>query len=221
MSISELGLPATGGQWCGSAWGYTVYFSESRSVNLSLVLTRLSEQGIGYTFDFKLNYRFLKRSEAALRYGITGDVHRGILIPGSYCDRVFTRCDVRKCRLQSPNFPGVYPRNVTCRYVIIQQRIPESSHATITVRQPDSRRVHVKDRIVQYDRSQRVLRLGDQCNVIQDHLTVYDGFIPDSRKSEALLEALANREESRIKRAAATRKRVRPQHQQEEQDITE
>lgn len=44
MSISEEARPATGGQWCGSAWGYTVYYSETRSINLTLYLSRLSGQ---------------------------------------------------------------------------------------------------------------------------------------------------------------------------------
>lgn len=44
MTIQEEGRPATGGQWCGSAWGYTVYYSETRSINLTLFLLRLSEQ---------------------------------------------------------------------------------------------------------------------------------------------------------------------------------
>lgn len=44
MTIREEGRPATGGQWCGSAWGYTVYYSETPSINLTLYLLRLSEQ---------------------------------------------------------------------------------------------------------------------------------------------------------------------------------
>jgi hypothetical protein len=163
-------------------------------------------QGIGYTYDFKLNYRFLRRAEASLRFGSKNDVERGVLVPGTYCDRVFTRCDVRKCRLQSPNFPGVYPRNVTCRYVVVQQRVPDGEHATITVRQQDSRRVHIKDRILQYEHSQRVLRLGNQCNVIHDYLTVYDGFGAESRRTEALLEQIAGRQRNR--RAAAGRRKA-------------
>ncbi|XP_059482950.1 uncharacterized protein LOC132201076 [Neocloeon triangulifer] len=206
MSITELGLPDTGGQWCGSAWGYTVYFSEVNSVNVTLALLRLSEQGIGYTFDFKLNYRFLLRSEAALRFGVSDEVDRGMLVPGTYCDRIFTRCDTRKCRLQSPNFPGIYPRNVTCRYAIVQLRVPDGSHATITVRQPDSRRMHVKDRIVQYERSQRVLRVGDQCNVIRDHLTVYDGFTSDSKRTETLIELFS--QPTRNRRATSIRRKI-------------
>lgn len=44
MTIREEGRPATGGQWCGSAWGYTVYYSETPSINLTLYLLRLSDQ---------------------------------------------------------------------------------------------------------------------------------------------------------------------------------
>lgn len=44
MSIREEGLPATGGQWCGSAWGYTVYYSETSSINLTLYVSQLFEQ---------------------------------------------------------------------------------------------------------------------------------------------------------------------------------
>lgn len=44
MSIRESQLPDTGGQWCGSAWGFTVYYSETRSINLTLTLSKLSEQ---------------------------------------------------------------------------------------------------------------------------------------------------------------------------------
>lgn len=42
----------------------------------------------------------------------------GDLISGTYCSRIFTDCDRKKCRLQSPNFPGLYPRNLTCYYAV-------------------------------------------------------------------------------------------------------
>ncbi|KAK6637856.1 hypothetical protein RUM44_008278 [Polyplax serrata] len=176
MTISEEDRPPTGGQWCGSAWGYTVYYSESRSLNLTLQLYRLSEQGIGYNFDFKLAYKFLQKSEAHLRYGnSTLQPWRGNLVPGTYCDRVLDKCDTRPCRVQSPNFPGVYPRNVTCYYRIQQRGIPRDKHALLAVRQRNTHKIHIKDQIVKYDRSQRVLKVWDQCNVIQDYLTVYNG----------------------------------------------
>jgi hypothetical protein len=44
MTIVERSPSPPTGQWCGSAWGYTVYFSESDSINMTLRLDRLSQQ---------------------------------------------------------------------------------------------------------------------------------------------------------------------------------
>lgn len=44
----------------------------------------------------------------------------GTLISGTHCSRIFSDCDRKPCRLQSPNYPGVYPRNLTCYYAIRQ-----------------------------------------------------------------------------------------------------
>jgi hypothetical protein len=49
-------------------------------------------QGNDYNFDFKLSYKFLKHSEAHLRYGNSSmSTWRGELVNATYCDRVFTR----------------------------------------------------------------------------------------------------------------------------------
>lgn len=81
-------------------------------------------QGVGYNFDFKLAYKFLRRSEARLRYGnATVGAWRGERVEGTYCDRILNDCDLRACRIQSPNFPGVYPRNATCTYRIEHTKV--------------------------------------------------------------------------------------------------
>lgn len=49
-------------------------------------------------------------------------VYAGTLISGTHCSRIFSDCDKKACRLQSPNFPGVYPRNLTCYYAVRQVR---------------------------------------------------------------------------------------------------
>ncbi|KAJ3662082.1 hypothetical protein Zmor_006445 [Zophobas morio] len=46
ISIKEGNRPTSGGKWCGSAWGYTVYYSETPSVNLTLQLNRFPQQGL-------------------------------------------------------------------------------------------------------------------------------------------------------------------------------
>lgn len=47
----------------------------------------------------------------------------GDLIPGTYCSRIYSDCNKKHCRLQSPNFPGTYPRNLTCYYAVRQVSI--------------------------------------------------------------------------------------------------
>jgi len=34
----------------------------------------------------------------------------------SYCERVFRDCRLQTCYVQSPAYPGVYPRGLHCRY---------------------------------------------------------------------------------------------------------
>uniref|UniRef100_A0A8D8QS39 CUB domain-containing protein n=1 Tax=Cacopsylla melanoneura TaxID=428564 RepID=A0A8D8QS39_9HEMI len=174
MGIQEEGRPPTG-QWCGSAWGYTVYYSETRSINLTLNLLRLSEQGIGYNFDFKISYKFLNRFESHLRYGNTSlAIFRGDLLKNTYCDRLFYNCDKLKCRIQSPNYPGVYPRNVTCYYKVEHAVSMPNKQVLITVTQPKGHKINIKHQHI-HDKTQRMLKVWDQCYVVQDYLTVYDG----------------------------------------------
>ena len=48
----------------------------------------------------------------------SSEQYLGDLISGTYCSKTFSGCDKKKCRLQSPNFPGLYPRNLTCYYAV-------------------------------------------------------------------------------------------------------
>lgn len=61
------------GKWCGNAWGYNVYYSESSSVNISLKLFKFAQQSqLSLTpkddnFSFRITYKFLRRSDAKSR----------------------------------------------------------------------------------------------------------------------------------------------------------
>jgi len=63
---------------------------------------------------------------------------------GTYCSRIFSNCDKKRCVLQSPNYPGLYPRNLTCYYAIRQHAIPYGHQALISITQPYSRLVSIK-----------------------------------------------------------------------------
>ncbi|XP_054720030.1 cubilin-like [Uloborus diversus] len=60
-----------------------------------------------------------KQGEVPERYGQFPHLYphrRGAPVPGSYCDRTFQECAPGRCFVQSPGFPGIYPRNLRCRY---------------------------------------------------------------------------------------------------------
>lgn len=48
---------------------------------------------------------------ACCRFGaLTAPLERGAVSPGTYCTRTYEECHRKPCRLQSPNYPGMYPR---------------------------------------------------------------------------------------------------------------
>lgn len=76
--------------------------------------------------------------------GLNESFYMGDLMEGTYCSRIFSNCDKKRCVLQSPNYPGLYPRNLTCYYAIRQHAIPYGHQALISITQPYSRLVSIK-----------------------------------------------------------------------------
>lgn len=133
-----------------------IHVSKERSF-LRYVLSLF--QGIGYNFDFKISFKYLRKTDARLRYGnSTVAIWRGNLVASTYCDRILEQCDVRTCRIQSPNYPGIYPRNVTCYYRVEVRESTRGKHPLVAVSQRYAHKIHMKDQFIKYDRSQRTLR---------------------------------------------------------------
>lgn len=141
-------------------------------------LLKLSKDQTGYNFDIRIDYKMLMKDSAVMRYGgatpspynpdrdenITVKYHLpppttspkyylGELIAGTYCSRIFSDCNEKACRLQSPNFPGVYPRNLTCYYAVRQHQVPAGKHALISVRQPKGQLIAIRSSAALYGRS--------------------------------------------------------------------
>lgn len=114
----------------------------------------------------------------------TPEYYLGDLISGTYCSRIFSDCDRKICRLQSPNFPGVYPRNLTCYYAVRQHEVPQGKHALIVVKQPNGQLISIRSQKELYTNPQeqergnngRELKVWQQCDEVQDYVTVYDGY---------------------------------------------
>lgn len=194
MQILELGRPFTGGSWCGKSSGLALYFSESSTVTLTL---RLFYTGrfAGTPFEFQLRYKFVARDEASARFGAAGAlIERGEIIPGTYCSRNFYECYRKKCQVQSPNYPGLYPRNVTCLYQIRQKTVPKCKHGMILVQQTNRHKMRLKRAAApgsvagvvtgaaedgEPNRTESALRVWDGCDGSRDRIVFYDGLTPE------------------------------------------
>lgn len=198
MQISETERPFTGGGWCGNSIKPTHYFSESSSVKVTIKLHKLPDDNDDYNYDIKIIYRMWPKKESAIRYGgqnydskllswnrsVDSRTHAqsalhyflGDLISGTYCSRIFSDCDRNKCRLQSPNFPGLYPRNLTCYYAIRQHPVPSNKHALISIRQKIGQMISIQS--IQYaeNKHETQLKFWHECDLVQDYVTIYDGY---------------------------------------------
>ncbi|XP_022173298.1 uncharacterized protein LOC111035824 [Myzus persicae] len=187
LHITESDRPAVSGGWCGTSWAPAHYYSETNSITLLVRLYTLSSlDNTGYNFDFRLGYKMLNRNRAVVRYGeqkmfarVNESFHMGDLMEGTYCSRIFSNCDKKRCVLQSPNYPGLYPRNLTCYYAIRQHSIPYGHQALISITQPYSRLVSIKtDRTNPEGADPKPVERKDwsKCDNVPDFVTVYDGY---------------------------------------------
>jgi len=192
LQLAELGRPQPGGPWCGAGGGSdAVYYSEASTVTLSL---RLFGDPPPPTkpppFRFRVRYKFVSRNDAIVRFGDNQlPLERGESVPGTYCSRNYFECYRQRCRLQSPNFPGLFPRNITCILSLRQKDVPRCKHAMIGLSPSPQTGTAVKKTALL--ETARPTTLGpptttavatsppvtatDPCSEDSDHLIFYDG----------------------------------------------
>ncbi|XP_053648958.2 uncharacterized protein [Cherax quadricarinatus] len=185
MQIEELSRPLNAGYWCGASWGHNVYYSETSAVTVMLrVFNRLEEDPQANPAAFspqesimlRISYRFFRKERAVLRYGAPyNPSYRGEDIPNSFCDKNFENCDKKNCKIQSPNYPGLYPRNLTCHYHVRQTRVPDGKLPLIRIYQRNPHLIYIKDRNAPHLSRERQMRVGSACHVLHDYLVAFDG----------------------------------------------
>ncbi|XP_050540622.1 uncharacterized protein LOC126905181 [Daktulosphaira vitifoliae] len=102
------------GSFCGEIEQPQTFLSETSSVRVIFQTDNYTDQTY-YSFDSRAE----QETQVYLRYGQHPELYpnrRGILSPGTYCDRTFKECRLQTCYVQSPAYPGVYPRNLRCNY---------------------------------------------------------------------------------------------------------
>ena len=117
-----------------------------------------------------------------IRYGHgVESVDLGEQMAGTLCSRSFRSCDQRTCRVQSPGYPGIYPRNAHCLYRISHRSSQSASNndnnmksrVAIALSQPDARKINLRDWDLRPERPGRsVVECPDTAS---DYIAIYDG----------------------------------------------
>ncbi|XP_033308372.1 uncharacterized protein LOC117209985 [Bombus bifarius] len=102
------------GVYCGESEQPQTFISETSFVRVIFHADNFTDQTY-FSFDSRAEQQF----EVYLRYGQHPELYpnrRGEIVPGSYCERVFKDCRLQTCYVQSPAYPGIYPRALHCKY---------------------------------------------------------------------------------------------------------
>ncbi|XP_059622323.1 uncharacterized protein LOC132265607 [Phlebotomus argentipes] len=102
------------GMFCGEAEQPQTFISETSYVKILFHTDNFTDQ----TY-FSFESRAEQQMEVYLRYGQHPELYpnrRGEVVQGAYCEREFRDCRLQTCYVQSPAYPGLYPRALKCRY---------------------------------------------------------------------------------------------------------
>ncbi|XP_055855909.1 uncharacterized protein LOC129919100 [Episyrphus balteatus] len=102
------------GMFCGEAEQPQTFISETSYVKVLFHTDNFTDQTY-FAFDSRAE----QQMEVYLRYGQHPELYpnrRGEIVQGSYCEREFRDCRLQTCYVQSPAYPGLYPRALNCRY---------------------------------------------------------------------------------------------------------
>lgn len=127
------------GLFCGESEQPQTFMSETSFVKVVFHSDNFTDQTY-FSFDTRAEQQLV----VYLRYGQHPELYpnrRGEVVQGwvcyfkvtitcddlrnfsSYCERIFRDCRLQTCYVQSPAYPGVYPRNLHCRYYL-NTRLP-------------------------------------------------------------------------------------------------
>ncbi|XP_066595789.1 uncharacterized protein [Prorops nasuta] len=102
------------GVYCGESEQPQTFISETSFVRVLFHADNFTDQTY-FSFDSRAEQQF----EVYLRYGAHPELYpnrRGEVVAGTYCERVFNDCRLQTCYVQSPAYPGIYPRGLHCKY---------------------------------------------------------------------------------------------------------
>ncbi|XP_015922275.2 uncharacterized protein [Parasteatoda tepidariorum] len=158
------------GYYCGEIDSPKTFVSETPHVKIVL---HVDSYGHDTFLQFDANVE--QQQEVHARYGQYAQLYphrRGTPVPGTYCDRSFHGCAPTRCFVQSPGFPGIYPRNLRCRYTLSVTR----SLVALDMNSFDVDGLRCDNLLLCFPRP--VTKNNSECPF--DYVKIYDGTSEDS-----------------------------------------
>lgn len=124
------------GYFCGSMPTSTSFYSQGNYVSLVIAMPTLVSVH-SFQPSLYLTYKFLKSPKTNFKD------YFGDKIPGTYCHYTLTNCHERNCKIESPNYPGFYLRNITCNYLIHQEKVVRGQIARIVISQKNDYKINL------------------------------------------------------------------------------
>uniref|UniRef100_T1KK98 CUB domain-containing protein n=1 Tax=Tetranychus urticae TaxID=32264 RepID=T1KK98_TETUR len=160
-----------------------ILYSQGNILTLSIIL----QDGRAFfsqylPLNIYLTYRFLSASALPKQPTHSESIHNteiGMKLPENLCNQIFDDClEPNKCRLLSPNYPGFYPRNKTCHY-LIRQKVDSSQIGSglgprITINQSNEYKISIFSGSSSTNNGKQT-RTGLISDCPLDRVTVYDG----------------------------------------------
>ncbi len=103
------------GRFCGTLQNFrNTYYSSKQYITINYFVSNIASAS---SFEFEVS--FYKKQDVSvdgksIKPG--GQVDYGARSPG--CDRSFNDCDEKICAISSPGYPGIYLKNLGCRFTI-------------------------------------------------------------------------------------------------------
>ncbi|XP_064458808.1 uncharacterized protein LOC135369080 [Ornithodoros turicata] len=104
------------GFYCGEIDSPKTFISETPHVKIVF-----HADSYGYDTYMHFDATVKQQGEVSSRYGQYSQLYpnrRGVPVPNTYCHRTFRDCSPGRCFVQSPGYPGIYPRGLACKYRI-------------------------------------------------------------------------------------------------------
>ncbi|XP_054153933.1 uncharacterized protein LOC128952549 [Oppia nitens] len=181
-SIDSSDLPQFG-RFCGQMTVRSAtYFSEGNNVSLVIYVPSRASVVVN-SFSLYLTYKFLPLRPAITRFGPPSDPYElGSKIKETYCDYMFDDCSAnKKCKIRSPNWPGFYNRNITCKYYITHYApIPPGYRAKIVISQNNEYKISLYTGFSSSQSNDHLTSTSLQSDCPSDVIRIYDGLTTES-----------------------------------------